>query len=216
MRSSPALNPSDLRVAFSCPFGRSHGIGAPRAVAYDHARFNLLQIEKEDRPCVSFRPPTRAPRPCDGGALTTLAGCGSGISLDEPIEGPAWRLAQLGDEPIAPGGEAQVQFDRGSGRVSGSGGCNRISGSFTRSGITLKIGQMASTRMACPTRRAAPTRRSSFGVAKHRELPPGRPGRLALLDASGRTVALLNAAAAEMKKTGLGRWRQGPLPPISP
>jgi len=126
------------------------------------------------------------------GAL--LAGCGSGISLDEPIEGPAWRLVQLGDEPIAPGSEAQLQFDRSSGRVSGSGGCNRISATFTRSGSTLKIGQMASTRMACldPTRGAneaqfiaALQSTASYSLAG--------PGRLALLDARGRTVALLNS-----------------------
>lgn len=126
------------------------------------------------------------------GAL--LAGCGSGISLDEPIEGPAWRLVQLGDEPIAPGSEAQLQFDRSSGRVSGSGGCNRISGTFARSGSTLKIGQMASTRMACldPTRGAneaqfiaALQSTASYSLAG--------PGRLALLDARGRTVALLNS-----------------------
>ncbi|CAA2099515.1 META domain-containing protein [Variovorax paradoxus] len=126
------------------------------------------------------------------GAL--LAACGSGISLDEPIEGPAWRLVQLGDEPIAPGSDAQLQFDRSSGRVSGSGGCNRISGTFTRSGSTLKIGQMASTRMACldPTRGAneaqfiaALQSTASYSLAG--------PGRLALLDARGRTVALLNS-----------------------
>jgi heat shock protein HslJ len=127
--------------------------------------------------------------------LTTLTGCGSGISLDEPIEGPLWRLAQLGDEPIAPGSEAQIQFDRGNGRVSGSGGCNRVSGSFTRSGITLKIGQLASTRMACadPTRSANEAQFLSAlqSTASYRIAP----GRLALLDASGRTVALLSSGS---------------------
>ncbi|RQO49527.1 heat-shock protein [Variovorax sp. KBW07] len=128
--------------------------------------------------------------------LTTLTGCGSGISLDEPIEGPLWRLAQLGDEPIGPGSDAQIQFDRSSGRVSGSGGCNRVSGSFTRSGITLKIGQLASTRMACadPTRGAneAQFLAALQSTASYRLAP----GRLALLDASGRTVALLNSGGS--------------------
>jgi heat shock protein HslJ len=123
-----------------------------------------------------------------------LSGCGSGISLDEPIEGPVWRLVQLGDEPVAPGGEAQVQFDRSSGRLSGSGGCNRVSGSFTRNGITLSIGQLASTRMACtdPVRGAKEAQFISAlqTTASYRL---AGPGRLALLDAGGRTVALLNA-----------------------
>lgn len=126
--------------------------------------------------------------------LASLAGCGSGISLDEPIEGPAWRLAQLGDEPIAPGSDAQVQFDRSSGRVSGSGGCNRISGTYTRVGSTLKIGQLGSTRMAC----ADPVRGGNeaqfiSALQSTASYSLAGPGRLALLDARGRTVALLNS-----------------------
>lgn len=128
-------------------------------------------------------------------ALTTaLTGCGSGISLDEPIEGLAWQLVQLGDEPVAPGNGAQVQFDRSSGRVSGSGGCNRISGTFTRTGVTLKIGQMASTRMACtdPTRGANEAQFISAlqSTASYRL---AGPNRLALLDGNGRTAALLSS-----------------------
>jgi heat shock protein HslJ len=161
----------------------------------------LLQIEKERPAMRSFARLARHTRrnPLSAWAAVALlsaalAGCGSGISLDEPIEGPAWRLVQLGDEPVAPGGEAQVQFDRSSGRVSGSGGCNRISGTYTRSGITLKIGQMAATRMACldPARGAneaqfiaALQNTASYSLASQ--------GRLALLDARGRTVALLTS-----------------------
>ncbi|KQX89536.1 META domain-containing protein [Variovorax sp. Root473] len=126
-------------------------------------------------------------------AVLLLTGCGSGISLDEPIEGPVWRLVQLGDEPIAPGGDAQLQFDRNSGRVSGSGGCNRVTGSFTRAGVSLKLGQMAATRMACadPVRGANEAQFLSAlqNTASYRLAP----GRLALLDASGRTVALLSS-----------------------
>ncbi|SDY97047.1 Heat shock protein HslJ [Variovorax sp. YR266] len=128
--------------------------------------------------------------------LTALTGCGSGISLDEPIEGPVWRLAQLGDEPVGQS-EAQVQFDRSSGRVSGSGGCNRISGTFTRSGITLKIGQLASTRMACadPARGANEAQFISALQSTASYRLAGQ-SRLALLDGSGRTVALLNSGTS--------------------
>jgi putative lipoprotein len=152
-------------------------------------------MQKERLAMRSFARRIALPVLATAALLTTLTGCGSGISLDEPIEGPVWRLAQLGDEPIAPGGEAQIQFDRSSGRVSGSGGCNRVSGTFTRSGISLKIGQLASTRMACadPVRGAneaqflsALQSTTSYSLA---------PGRLALLDAGGRTVATLSAGA---------------------
>jgi len=158
----------------------------------------LVAIEKE-KPAMRFLARHRARLALPAFATVmlgaALSGCGSGISLDEPIEGPVWRLVQLGGEPVAPGGEAQVQFDRNSGRVSGSGGCNRVSGSFTRSGITLRIGQLASTRMACtdPVRGANEAQFFSAlqTTASYRL---AGPGQLALLDASGRTVATLNSA----------------------
>ena len=43
-----------------------------------------------------------------------LSACGSGISLDEPIESRVWRLARLGQQPVAAGADPQrdpqVQF----------------------------------------------------------------------------------------------------------
>ncbi len=128
-------------------------------------------------------------------ALST-SGCGSGINLDEPIEGPNWRLVQLGDEPIAPSSEpqrdAQIQFDVSSGRVTGSGGCNRIFGSFQRSGNTLSIGQLGATRMACtdPVRSVNETSFFAALQSTARYRLQG-PSRLILLDASGRAVATL-------------------------
>lgn len=127
-----------------------------------------------------------------------LTACGSGISLDEPIEGPVWRLTQLGAaQPLPPGADLQrdpqVQFDS-SGRLNGSGGCNRISGSFSRSGSELRIAQLAATRMACtdPARGAT---ESEFFVALQTTTSYRLqgPGRLALLDAGGRTLATLQS-----------------------
>jgi putative lipoprotein len=161
------------------------------------AAIQLVAIEKEN-PAMRFLARHRARLALSVFATVilgaALSGCGSGISLDEPIEGPVWRLAQLGDEPIAPGGDAQIQFDRSSGRVSGSGGCNRVSGSFTRSGSALTIGQLASTRMACtdPVRGANEAQFISALQTTACYRLAG-PGRLALLDASGRTVATLSS-----------------------
>lgn len=41
-----------------------------------------------------------------------------------------------------------VQFKDG--KVMGSGGCNRFSGSYVQEGPTIRIGPLMSTRMACP------------------------------------------------------------------
>ena len=129
-----------------------------------------------------------------------VAGCGSGISLDEAIEGPVWRLEQLGGEPVAPSSDpqrdAQLQFDRRNNRLSGSGGCNRVTGTFERSGSSLKMSQLSSTRMAC----ADPARSNSetqFFAALQATTSYRMQGssRLSLLDASGRTVATLSSAS---------------------
>ncbi len=131
-------------------------------------------------------------------AAASLTACSSGISLDEPIEGPTWRLVLLGDQPVAPGDDPQrnpqVQFDRSSGRLSGSGGCNRMSGSFTRSASQLQLGQIAATKMACgdPARNALETQffQALQATASYRLQAPGR---LALLDGTGRTVAVFES-----------------------
>lgn len=124
-------------------------------------------------------------------------GCGSGISLDEPIEGPLWMLAELGDQPVAPGpdprSDPQIQFDRANGRVSGSGGCNRMSGTYQRSGNSLRLGQLAATKMACVDPQRSSNESAFFAAlqsATNYRLQG--PGRLALLDAGGRTVATFN------------------------
>lgn len=131
-------------------------------------------------------------------AAALLAGCGSGISLDEPIEGPVWRLEQLGDDPVAPSADpqrdAQLRFDRRNGQVTGSGGCNRVTGTFQRSGSALKMSQLAATRMACadPARGA---NEAQFFAALQSTTSYRLQGtsRMTLLDSGGRTLAVLSA-----------------------
>jgi putative lipoprotein len=149
-----------------------------------------------------FRPaarPTAAPL----AAITLLAagllaGCGSGISLDEPIEGPVWRLEQLGGEAVAPSGDpqrdAQVQFDRRNGRVTGSGGCNRVTGTFERNGSALKLNQLAATRMACADPARSANEAQFFAALQSTtSYRLQGPSRMSLLDSGGRTLAVLSA-----------------------
>lgn len=88
-----------------------------------------------------------------------LSGCcrvpgqaAAGGSQAAPLEGAAWRLMEL---PGASSGAlarltrpVTARFE--SGRLTGFAGCNNFSGSFTLDGDQLKIGQVASTQMACP------------------------------------------------------------------
>lgn len=126
-----------------------------------------------------------------GSACTT-------VSLDQPIESRTWRLASIDAQPVIPSDDprqsAQIVFDAGTQRVSGSGGCNRITGSYQRSGAQLKIGPLASTRMACldAARGQLETR---FLAALQATTNYSMAGNeLILLDARGQTLAKLDSS----------------------
>jgi heat shock protein HslJ len=132
-------------------------------------------------------------------ALTS--GCGSGINLDEPIEGPIWQLDQLGNELIEPSNDPranpQIQFDGNSGRVSGTGGCNRVAGTFERNGSMLKLSQLGATRMACANP-AVNINETQFFAALQATTSYRlqNRSRLVLLDSAGRTVASLSTVTS--------------------
>ncbi len=78
---------------------------------------------------------------------------GSQATADRSIENTHWRLTTLGHVSVAAGSaqrEAFFLLDPANHRVSGSGGCNRLAGSYELNGEQLKFGPMAGTRMACP------------------------------------------------------------------
>lgn len=59
-----------------------------------------------------------------------------------------WQLESLDGEPPAGAAPLTLEFDA-AGRISGSGGCNRFSASYTLEGDALRFGPIASTKMAC-------------------------------------------------------------------
>jgi heat shock protein HslJ len=72
---------------------------------------------------------------------------------DSPLRGTYWRLVRLHETPVqAPDKqrEPHLIFANHELRISGSGGCNRLTGSFEIEGDELKLGRIATTRMACP------------------------------------------------------------------
>src|SRR5262245_11766145 len=67
-----------------------------------------------------------------------------------PLEGTYWRATELAGKPVVrrdPTREAHLQFQAG--RVSGSDGCNRVTGSYQLDGDRVTFSQMAATQMAC-------------------------------------------------------------------
>ncbi|MHB1225181.1 MAG: META domain-containing protein [Gemmatimonadaceae bacterium] len=70
-----------------------------------------------------------------------------------PLAGSNWKLAELGGTPAVGGADSeratQIRFHPDSGRIYGSGGCNRIAGPYTVAGDSLSFGPIMSTKMAC-------------------------------------------------------------------
>lgn len=100
--------------------------------------------------------------PMEGAARPTLiverfVSIGEG-TCDEPkstavLENTYWKLVRLGATPVTVAEnqrEPHFILQSETGRVVGSGGCNRMTGSYTLTGDTLTFGQMAGTMMACP------------------------------------------------------------------
>lgn len=68
------------------------------------------------------------------------------------LENTDWKLIRLGDTPVHAASEQRephFMLNSESRRVSGSGGCNRLAGSYELNGNQLRFSQMAGTLMAC-------------------------------------------------------------------
>ena len=112
-----------------------HGIGVTLSETLCHDRINgmpfpvLVSLDLED---------------------ALMPGCGGDPLV--LLRGPEWRVVSLFGIPIDPDRpefpELTMRFVDG--RVSGRGACNLYLGDVTAGRAGLQLGQMASTRMACP------------------------------------------------------------------
>ena len=115
------------------------------------------------------------------------SGTSSGIGLTNT----RWRPLRIGDLYVtvsAQRPEPWIELDSRSGRVTGSGGCNRLSGSYETSGDALRFGPLMGTQMACL---AMDTETAFFRAlgATSRYRIVGRS--LELFDERGRSLAKL-------------------------
>lgn len=78
-----------------------------------------------------------------------LAALPMAAAAQQGLAGSEWRPLTVAGQPFPEGVEAFVQFGA-DGRLTGLGGCNRFSGSYSIDGDNLTIGPVAATRMACP------------------------------------------------------------------
>jgi copper homeostasis protein (lipoprotein) len=115
-------------------------------------------------------------------------------SCDSPLRGTYWKLVRLGDTPVPAAEkrhEAHLIFAADELRISGSGGCNRLTGNFDLDGDKMRFSQVADTRMACPAGMDQEQRflRSFEKVDRYRISGL----RLEMLDAAGTSLARFEA-----------------------
>ena len=85
---------------------------------------------------------------CQHASATYLSNGGASSRLENIY----WKLTQLGKTKISAASQEQAAhliFYSRTHRVSGSGGCNRVTGSYQVDGEQLTFSQMAGTLMAC-------------------------------------------------------------------
>jgi uncharacterized lipoprotein YbaY/heat shock protein HslJ len=181
----------------------------PVAKEGDNAALEAAYLKARSSPgapvlaAVEGRVETR--EPMEGPARPTLiverfveilpgAGC-EALAGRATLENTYWRLASLRGRPVPPVENQQREphliLQPAQKRVAGSGGCNRLMGSYALEGARLSFSQMAGTMMACPQ-----------GMETERALLDGLATvarwqidsqRLELLDAQGDIVAEFEA-----------------------
>ena len=89
----------------------------------------------------------------DDGKVRTYKGGGTSLS-QLLLLNDGWVLTSLNSEVIKPlpprNAVPRLEFQVSTGRVTGTGGCNRLSGLVRADNQSITLGKLASTRMACP------------------------------------------------------------------
>lgn len=133
----------------------------------------------------------------DGGIYEyepTSAGASSAAASTPPLENTHWTLIGLGDKSIAMAPNRKSPYftlDPATKRVSGSGGCNGLTGGYILEGDHLAFRQMAHTMMACPE--GMDTETAFLQALSHVTRWKITGERLDLFDMSGERIARFEA-----------------------
>lgn len=111
-----------------------------------------------------------------------------------PLENTHWKLTRLGDAPVAELPQQRAPYlvlNPSTHRLTGSGGCNHLGGSYEVQGDRLSLDSLTTTLMAC----AEGMETEKDFLEALREVSGWRIDgqQLELLDESGRTIARLEA-----------------------
>jgi putative lipoprotein len=119
-----------------------------------------------------------------------LVRAASAAEAAPPLVGPDWVAEDIGGRGVVERVRSTITLGA-DGRISGSGGCNRIAGSYTLSGETIGFGQMISTMMACAPAVGEQEQRFLRALGETRRWRIDATGALLLSGADGRRLALL-------------------------
>jgi heat shock protein HslJ len=122
------------------------------------------------------------------------AGRAAASGTTASLENTYWKLVRLGKAPIHAASQQQVphlSLNSESRRVTGSGGCNRVTGSYQLKGDQLTFSQMAGTMMACA--KGMDTEKAFLDMLQRVGRWKITGQQLELLDASGYTLARFEA-----------------------
>ena len=113
---------------------------------------------------------------------------------DEPVENTYWKLTQLnGMTVVATQRQREPHFvlHQDSGLMTGSGGCNSVSGTYKLEGDRLSFGPLAGTMMSCGDGMEA--ERNFLGALQKGGRARVASQHLELLDGSGGVAARFDA-----------------------
>ena len=130
-------------------------------------------------------------------AAFAWAACIPAWAADSPLRGTYWKLVRLGETPVQAAEkqrEPHLIFAESEPRVYGSGGCNRVTGSFELDADKLRLGPMAGTKRACLDSMEQERRflQSIEKVERYRI----SGSHLEMLDAAGTAIARFEAVAS--------------------
>ncbi|MEZ0471815.1 DUF4377 domain-containing protein [Luteimonas salinilitoris] len=158
--------------------------------------------------CAPADPPAAsAPAPASTPATAAAAPVGG-----DRLEAYHWRLrdAVAADgsriDALFASAERPLQLDFADGRLGVSGGCNRIGGSYTREGDTLRVGELMQTLMGCdqPLMAQDAAVNARLQGELQLRLDDGDPPTLALATADGDRLRFEGAATADTRYGGAG------------
>jgi para-nitrobenzyl esterase len=138
-------------------------------------------------------------------ALTVLSGRAAadagGTRFPQDLVGTEWTAAELAGmavPPLAGNRQPHLVFEAG-GRLAGSDGCNRISGSYTLTGEAVTFSQVVATQMACPD--TAEVERRVHAVLKGTSHWKIVGTRLQFFGATGKPLAVFERRAPSAPTT---------------